>query len=705
MNIKTDRFFMTQHSPVGAWSSFTFGLPGKGASIDMETSVVKENADFYVGVSRKGNLKLMPFISGSAEVFREGGLNQEGDDSSLDVEDYWGYYPLADISRKLTGAIDEYSTKDLSLKIYTPHTALPDPEIEKISAYHCCPGILMELTIDNTGHDETAHGFIGLKSLVAGRVRAVDGCNNGNICGFAKGVKWAMIAKGNNEDVFTIKSFNVKKGVTNTEKRIHNVGNEGGICFSVPAGKQKTLQVAFGFFIDGCVTSGVSSKYYYTNHFNNVEEVCENILINSNKIKEEANKFNGILDAQVESKSKYLIISQAIRAYNSCSQLLDTDLGICFSVCEGAYMWRNTLDLAIDHLPWELWRNPWVVRNIMDWFIDRYSFEDKVEFEEEKGKLHTGGLSFTHDQGSYVAFSKPGESMYETRNMTSVHCYWHMTTEELLNGISCICAYGIKTKDYNWIEKRKDTLENLMFSLENRDHYDKEKRDGTLKAKSERSGELVNESTTYDSPQVGLMAVKGNSYITVKTLTSLVLLSEIADITGNNPLLERANSMLAKTSTALNKFILPEGYLMPNLYNNENKGKVIATLEPLSLIGWLGLTGKIIKNEKVYEVLKQHAYQCIGANGCIDSETGGMRLNSLSSYTWVSKVISCIYALEKTFAINMEKEYPTVFRELLYWIQVAEAEVTISDQVLCAERKVIGGYYYPRSASSAFWIR
>jgi hypothetical protein len=27
------------------------------------------------------------------------------------------------------------------------------------------------------------------------------------------------------------------------------------------------------------------------------------------------------------------------------------------------------LDLAADHLPWELYRNPWFIRNIMDLYI------------------------------------------------------------------------------------------------------------------------------------------------------------------------------------------------------------------------------------------------------------------------------------------------------------------------------------------------
>jgi hypothetical protein len=60
--------------------------------------------------------------------------------------------------------------------------------------------------------------------------------------------------------------------------------------------------------------------------------------------------------------------------------------------------------------------------------------------------------------------------------------------------------------------------------------------------------------------------------------------------------------------------------------------------------------------------------------------------------------------MEKVFGIDLEKEYPTAMRELAYWCQVAAKDDTISDQVLTTERKVIGGCYYPRSASAAIWI-
>ena len=89
---------------------------------------------------------------------------------------------------------------------------------------------------------------------------------------------------------------------------------------------------------------------------------------------------------------------------------------------------------------------------------------------------------------------------------------------------------------------------------------------------------------------------------------------------------------------------------------------------------------------------------------CIDETTGGVRLSSKSNNTWVSKVILCFAVMEKVFDINLEKEYPAAMRELAHWCQISAKDDTISDQVLTTERKVIGGCYYPRSASTAIWI-
>ena len=47
----------------------------------------------------------------------------------------------------------------------------------------------------------------------------------------------------------------------------------------------------------------------------------------------------------------------------------------------------NTLDLAVDHVFWELEHNPWLVRNLLDTFVRRYSYTDEVKVYKTEIKM------------------------------------------------------------------------------------------------------------------------------------------------------------------------------------------------------------------------------------------------------------------------------------------------------------------------------
>ena len=47
-------------------------------------------------------------------------------------------------------------------------------------------------------------------------------------------------------------------------------------------------------------------------------------------------------------------------------------------VNEGEYRMMNTFDLTVDQLFYELELNPWTVKNELDMFVKRYSYEDRV---------------------------------------------------------------------------------------------------------------------------------------------------------------------------------------------------------------------------------------------------------------------------------------------------------------------------------------
>jgi xylan 1,4-beta-xylosidase len=694
-------FFMTHHAPVGAWSSFTFGLPGKGVSIDHESPSVENTADFLVAVSR-GTKKVaaLPFISGIINVDNE--MIQTGASTAANnfsIKDRWSFIPPKQIKRRLSSCIDEYSGGEIALKVYTPHSKLPDPDQGHSLKYACCPGILIELTIDNTEHEEAAVGFIGLAYQAKGRIYPLDWTTDEALSGVGFSNKWALGARTMDKEVFTIRDNVIAQHVELGQKVVHNGGKEGGIAFTVPPLSKKTLTVAFGFFNQGKVTQGLIGNYLFNRYFSRVEEVCEYILDHADIIREDCQKYDRSLRDEVKS-DEYQVFCQSLRAYYANTQLIECDDRIYYNVSEGQYFWRNTLDLAVDHLPFELSQNPWVVKNIMDLFIDRYSYYDGIRFFESPGKVFPGGLSFTHDMGNYTAYSPKGFSGYE---MTNTKGYSYMTIEELLNGIYCIASYAITTKDMKWIHKKAGIVVDLLISMENRDHYDPLKRNGILKGESMRCGESGKEITTYDALDHSLLSSIGNLYVAVKTMCSAMLLSEFFHLAGLPDYAVRAENMLLKTKESLKGFFDEQvGCFKANIYS-ENTSKVIAAVEPFAVPIFLGLKSKLVHNTELKVLFDKHIKTCLKPGNCLDEKSGGLKLSSTSRNTWPSKVILCMYVMEEMFDMDLQKEYSSLMRELCCWIQTSAAERTISDQIICDTGVVIGGSYYPRHITSALW--
>ena len=107
------------------------------------------------------------------------------------------------------------------------------------------------------------------------------------------------------------------------------------------------------------------------------------------------------------SDDQQFLIAHATPVYYGSTQLLDVGGEPFWIVNEGEYCMINTLDLAVDHVFWELEHNPWVVRNLLDSFVAFYSYRDQVKVPDGKGgfKLAPAGISFSHDMGVHNNFS------------------------------------------------------------------------------------------------------------------------------------------------------------------------------------------------------------------------------------------------------------------------------------------------------------
>ena len=691
-------FFMTHHSPVGAYASLTFGAIRKGVSIDLESPRVKEERyDLYAGYSQEGVVMALPFREDISLTEVQSNLSDEGSkENRKEKKNGWTFFAEQEITRTLTPCVDRFEAGRMTLEVYTPHTQLEDPEKEELSARAVCPGMLFRLVIDNQNGESPAVGYLGLGNRI---LRYIHSVQADGLKGFGSKNSW-MLLTDENSDAYLLRSFQLDHLLQKNINILHETG-PGAICVKAEPGEKKELFAAFGFYTGDPATCGIETHYVYNQHFPNVRRVCRLVLDNAAAIMKESAMLDTVIAGAVGDPVKLQLLGQGIRGYEASTQLTSAGGKYYYNVGEGAYCWRNTLDLAADHLPWELYVNPWVVRNIMDLYIERYSYYDQVSFGEEPGKLYEGGLSFTHDMGNYVTFSKAEQSDYETDRYVDGTCYFYMATEELLNGIYCICAYALYTDDKEWLEKRADILRELLRSMENRDHHDPARRDGILKATSARSGLSGKESTTYDALDHSLMDVPGNLYVTVKTGCALVMLQKCFEQLDDVQFGDRAAGMLKLNEKSLERFQTEEGYLRANLYSDTDS-RVLAAIEPLAIPYMLGLAGEDLAPTK--ELLLAHIRSCLQGGHCMDETTGGVRLSSRSDNTWVSKVILSFAVMEKVFGIDLEKEYPTAMRELAHWCQVSAKDDTISDQVLVTERKVIGGCYYPRSASTAIWI-
>ncbi len=693
--------FMTHHAPIGAWSSLTFGLAGRGVSIDTEALAVAESADLLAGVSRgPGQVTLLPFYRGAAQVDVEArNLAAPGAAGSRHGQTI----DPASIRRELTPAVDAFTGGPLTLKVYTPHPAIPDPQSGEDLSAACIPGLLLELEVDNRSHDEAAWGFLGLGYRLDGRMRPLDWSAPGQLCGLAMKDHWALAARPAGQEVFTIRDNSVRHHLENPHPVDHPGGNEGVIAFAVPAGQHCTMRFAFGFYRPGRATQGIHGRYAYTRWYDSVEAVCEAVLDRAEAIRQECRQFDAETSTATSDPRRLELFSQAIRGHAANTSLIETDDGrLLYSVCEGQFAWRNTLDLAADHLPWELWRFPWVVRNIMDLYIERYSYTDQTRHRGETAFNHPGGLAFCHDQGNYTCYAPPHRSGYE---MTGTRHYCHMTTEQVLNGAYCIAAYVLTQRDEATQRRWADTAAALVESLENRDDPDPAKRNGMLEGESSRCGEGGHEITTYDALDPALCSARGNLYVHVKAWCAAVMLEAMLIQAGRETEATRARAVAERTAAAIEQRFDTARRCLPGNLDQGQGPLVIAAIEPLAVPAWCGLAGQLQRHDRLMQMLADHARTCLEPGAALEPETGGLRLSSGSDNSWPSKGVLCHYVLESILGIDTEAVCPTVLREFTGWMQHAAAERTLSDQMLVSQRLAKAGSYYPRHVTTALWIK
>lgn len=703
--------FHAQHSPIGAFLSFTCGLVGKRGGLAAQLGRPADQ-DLYVGVSEAdgSSLTCFPFFEGATDDPRQNFVSGPADPAHQAEA---RTFAAGQYTRDYRYATDTFTAGELTWTIHTPFDPLPDPDSADSGelAKALLPAVRMELTLDNR-KSSTARAIVfalrfaqtGIRPIVAGLGEHRRGFAVRRELGFAceaVGVDGRPLP----EAPHAFCRWSPSVGLTDADNPIHRLGNTPGVRLTVPAGEVRTLRVVVGCHLAGTVTTGLEGSYFYTRHYPTLESVLSAALepAGFSAAVARARELDRELEAAPLSAERKWLLAHAVRSYHGSTQLLDIGGRPFWVVNEGEYCMMNTLDLSVDHMFWELRYNPWVVRNLLESFADHYSYTDTVGGPGEP-KTRPGGLSFTHDMGVHNQFSPRGTSSYELTALDAL-CFSHMTAEELCNWVLLAATYVSATGDTAWAKLHEHLIEAAGESLLNRCGPG-----GIIAFDSSRCGAKGAEITTYDSLDHSLAQTRNNLYMAVKgwaTFLGVRLLLQAA----HGPSVDAHDAYLRYAHTAAEtvRGQVGPGGILPAVFEAGNPGygsRILPAAEGLlyPLVWGVPEAGPEGHFASLYEVLKTHTLACLSDPKQPNRfPGGGIRLSSTSGNTWLSKIFIFQHIAER---LGWLTPADTAGDDAVHvrWLTTGESAYwAFSDQIIDTVAK--GSKYYPRGVTAVLWVR
>ena len=696
--MNSTNFYNTQHSPIGAFASFTLGAKGAKGGFGLELAKPADQ-NVFIGLEdpSDGHFSCLPFFDvESDESIRfdvEGG--KRATKSSLRM------FPDSSIRRTLLPGSDLWEAGDLTFMIHSPVVPAPepgksDPEVLR-QAY--VPSLPVEVTVDNRESKKPRRFFFGFQGSDPYRgLRRMDetagfvGVANGSLFGVASDSPGVVSAQG----------FSVEEILSEADPFNYGflIGSVGLLIATIPAQKKATINFAACFYRGGNATSGLESRYHYTRHFRSLEAVAEYTFDHFSVLKSRGSKFEKSFASAKLTPARRFMLSQAIHSYYASTELLEVGGSPMWIVNEGEYRMINTFDLTVDQLFFEMKLNPWTVRNELDWFVKRYSYTDKVVFPGGS-KEHPGGLSFTHDMGVANHISARGRSVYEKAGLHG--CFSHMTHEELVNWIICGLVYEKQTGDSHWLEVNLPVFQKTLTSLLNRDHPDPDLRNGVMALDSSRCAG-GSEITTYDSLDVSLGQARNNLYLAVKCWGCYVGLASMFERAGDASGAETCRKQALRAAMTVAASADEHG-LLPAILNENVPSRIIPAIEGLIIPYALGLKSALSEKGdygSLIKALKRHLVAVLKPGICLFPD-GAWKISSTSDNSWLSKIYLCQFVAENilkcvpTPAMDLADERHAdwlLSEENLYWAW--------SDQMVSGIAK--GSKYYPRGVTGILWL-
>lgn len=690
-----DPFYNAHHSPSGAFASFTFGRKGAEGGLGLELKG-PANENLYIGVEdadAPGNYKAFPFFEGAAESNEVEDYDIEGL-SDFQFKNAVKVFPDQTISRRMGACCDEWTAEDFTFRVMTPVYRLPDPdnapETELIEAF--APVVYAELVLDNRQGKADRKVFIGYAG--SDRANAMRTWKQDGITGIGQGREVAIATDA--EGVYS--------GIAWQPEAILNPRHEENVNFmlgslallvaNVPAGEQKTIPICIAFFREGIATSGIEARYLYRRWFERIEEVVWYGLSNFKSAVAKAQDIDSRIDESL-TPTRALMASHAIRSYLGSSQALELSDGRpMWVVNEGEYRMMNTFDLTVDQLYMELALNPWTVRNVLDFFVERFSYEDRARFPGQP-ETYPAGIAFCHDMGVANLFSPPEHSCYEQAGLRGVFSY--MSFEELVNWTLCSCLYMSHTNDQKWLLEHRETFGKVLTSMANRDHPDPTQRNGIMGLDSDRC-KGGKEITTYDSLDASLGQARNNLYLAVKTWAAYALLEGIFEQL-EIPSYREISKMQAQRCADTIISSADEDGLLPAVIGEGIEARIIPAIEGL-IFPLVANRPDILESYSDLKVtLAKHFDQILTSGICLFPD-GGWKLSSTSRNSWLSKIYLCQFIAESI--LNKPADHRADNAHLGWLMDKDNSYFAWSDQMLAG--KAHGSRYYPRGVTSLLWL-
>jgi hypothetical protein len=682
--------YNAQHSPVGAFASFTLGFPGAKGGLGLELGGPADE-NLYIGLQSADEscFEALPFFAGCADESARYDVTA----AASATDDGLRPIPWKAIQRAMSACVDTWSAGDLIFSVYSPVKAVPDPAKAKKQALReaLVPAVFAELTIDNRQGKSTRRAFFGYQGgdRYSAMRRLDDLCP---FTGVGQGLRTAIVS--DSPGVFSGLGFTAGKCLRpdRPENLVFGLGGTGLLMADVPAGKKRTIRFAICFHREGHVTSGMPCRYFYNRIFPDIESVAAFALEDFDNQKSLATSFDKRLQRLPEDRRFQL--AHAIRSYYGSTEFLECDGEPFWVVNEGEYRMMNTFDLTVDHLFFEMEMNPWVVRNQLDWFVKRFSYRDKVRLPGDSTE-YPGGLSFTHDMGMANHVSRPGYSTYELFGLDG--CFSHMTHEQLVNWVLCAVTYTRGTGDATWLRKHLPVFNACLSSLQKRDHPDPKKRNGVMGADSSRCLGGA-EITTYDSLDVSLGQARNNLYLAVKTWAAYLGLESV--FPKDSPQARTAARQAGLCASTIASHLRPDAFI-PAVMGEGNESRIIPAIEGLAFPKIWGMDDALDRSGRFGELLKAlntHLQTVLKTGTCL-FPNGGWKLSSTNDNSWLSKIYLCQFVAERILKTPSSPKADAAHRAWL--LHPENAYFAWSDQMVNGIAR--GSKYYPRGVTAWLW--